>query len=48
MDKTILNIKLLYGKMGKAEKRIADWLMKNPTGMIHLSIVDLAEQCGCG
>ncbi len=48
MDRTMLNIKILYGKMGKAEKRIADWLMENPTDMIHLSIVDLAERCGCG
>ena len=48
MDKTTLNIKILYDKMGKAEKRIADWLMENPGEIIPLSIVELAERCGCG
>ena len=45
MDKTMLNIKIMYDKMGKAEKRIADWLMENPGGIIPLSIIDLAEKC---
>lgn len=48
MDKTMLNIKIMYDKMGKAEKRIADWLMDNPGGIIPLSIIDLAEKCECG
>lgn len=48
MDKTTLNIKILYDKMGKAEKRIADWIIENPGAIIPLSIVDLAEKCGCG
>ena len=48
MDKTTLNIKIMYDKMGKAEKRIADWLMENPGGIIPLSIVELAEKCVCG
>ncbi len=48
MDKTALNIKLLYDKMGKAEKHIADWILDNPGEIISLSIVDLAEKCGCG
>ncbi len=48
MDKTMLNIKLLYKNMGKAEKRIADWLFENPNGIVPLSIVDLADKCGCG
>ncbi len=48
MDKTTLNIKILYDKMGKAEKRIADWLLSNPGGIIPLSITDLADRCGCG
>lgn len=47
MDKTTLNIKILYDKMGKAEKRIADWLIANPGEILPLSIVDLAEKCGC-
>jgi len=48
MDKTTLNIKIMYDRMGKAEKRIADWLMENPGGIIPLSIIDLAEKCNCG
>ncbi len=47
MDKTMLNIKLLYKKMGKAEKKIADWLFENPNEILPLSIVDLADRCGC-
>lgn len=33
--------------MGKAEKRVADWLIANPGEILPLSIVDLAEKCGC-
>lgn len=47
MDKTSLNIKILYGEMGKAEKRIADWINENPGKLISLSIVELAEKCKC-
>lgn len=47
MDKTSLNIKLLYNEMGKAEKRIADWIFENPRKIISLSIVELAELCNC-
>lgn len=47
MDKTLLNIKLIYDKIGKAEKKIADWIFENPNGILPLSIVDLAEKCGC-
>lgn len=47
MDKTSLNIKILYNEMGKAEKQIADWIEQNPGKIISLSIVELAEQCKC-
>ncbi len=47
MDKTMLNIKLLYKKLGKSEKKIADWLFENPNEILPLSIVDLADRCGC-
>lgn len=47
MNKTSLNIKILYNDMGKAEKRIADWIMDNPGKLISLSIVELAEKCNC-
>ena len=48
MDRISLQIKLLYNKMGQAEKRIADWIFQNPGGIISYSIVELAEQCNCG
>ena len=47
MDKISLNIKVLYDEMGKAEKRIADWIFENPGKIISLSIVELAELCRC-
>lgn len=47
MDKTSLNIKMHYSKMGKTEKRIADWIEQNPGKIISLSIIELAEQCKC-
>ena len=34
MNKTTLQIKMLYDKMGGAEKRVADWLIKNPGKII--------------
>lgn len=46
MEKTLLNIKLLYDKMGNAEKKIADFLLKNPNEILPLSITELAEKCG--
>lgn len=48
MNKTALKIKMLYPKMGNAEKKIADWILANPTGLIPLSITELADKCGCG
>lgn len=48
MDRISLRIKLLYDKMGKAEKKIADWIFENPGKIISLSIVELAELCNCG
>lgn len=47
MNKISLNIKMLYNEMGKAEKHIADWIFENPGKIISLSIVELAELCGC-
>jgi DNA-binding MurR/RpiR family transcriptional regulator len=45
---TALNIKILYDKMGTAEKKIADFIMENPSAIIPLSVSELASQCGCG
>ena len=47
MDKTSLKIKMLYEKMSKAEKRIADKIFSSPGQIISLSIVELAELCQC-
>ena len=47
MDKISIKIKAMYGDMGKAEKRLADWINANPGRLISLSIVELAENCGC-
>lgn len=47
MKKTSLNIKMLYSEMGKAERKIADWIEENPGKIISLSIVELAEQTKC-
>ncbi len=46
--KTSLNIKILYDKMGSAEKKIADFIMANPSALIPLSVSELAEKCNCG
>ena len=48
MNKTILNIKIKYDSMGKAEKRIADWVMEHQDESLPLSIIELAEKCDCG
>lgn len=38
----------LYDEMGKAEKRIADYILNDPQNIIGMSISDLAENCNCG
>jgi len=48
MEKTTINISVLYDTMGKAEKKIADFILKNPKAILPLSIVDFAEACGVG
>lgn len=48
MEKTIVNVKVLYDSLGKAEKKIADFLLKDPKAILPLSIVDFAEACGVG
>lgn len=47
MDRTMLQIKITYDSMGKAEKRVADWIMTNSDKLLPLSIVELAEECKC-
>ena len=45
---TSLNVKILYDKMGAAEKKIADFIMLNPSAVVPLSVSELADKCGCG
>lgn len=47
MNKIVLNIKVLYNEMGKAEKKIADWILEHPNELLPLSIVELAEKSQC-
>ncbi len=44
MDRTTMKIELLYNEMGKSEKKIADFILKNPAALLPLSITDLAEK----
>ncbi len=41
-----LRIKSMYGNMGSAEKKVADWIMKNPGAVIDRSIIELARLTG--
>jgi len=47
MERTSLQIKILYDEMGRAEKKIADWIIANPGKLIPLSISELADECRC-
>ena len=47
MNRTLLQVKVLYDKMGRAEKKIADWVLAHPGDLIPLSICELAERCDC-
>ena len=47
MNRTLLQVKVLYDKMGRAEKKIADWILSHPGDLIPLSICELAEECNC-
>ncbi len=48
MNNTFLKIQVMYNEMGKAEKRIADWILAHPGEILPLSIVELSEKCNCG
>ncbi len=41
-----LRIKLLYPSMGSAEKKVADWIVRNPGAIIDRSIIELAAETG--
>lgn len=44
MNKTLITIKSLYSEMGKAEKKIADWVLLNPSEILPISISELSEK----
>ncbi len=47
MERTSLQIKVQYEEMGRAERKIADWILANPGELIPLSISELADHCQC-
>ena len=46
MEKILSNIGLIYDKMGRSEKKIADFILQSPSALIPLSITELAENSG--
>ncbi len=44
-NRTLLRVKLLYDEMGRSEKRIADWLLAQPDGVLPLTITEFAKAC---
>lgn len=45
MNRVLLNVKTHYDEMGKAEKKIADYVLLNPEKIPSLFITDLAALC---
>ena len=48
MNSVLMGIKVAYNDMGRAEKRIADWITNHPSELFSMSITELAGVCGCG
>ncbi len=48
MNSVLMGIKASYDDMGRAEKRVADWITAHPNALFTLSITELASECGCG
>lgn len=44
----LLNIRAAYNQFTKAEKRVADYILKCPKDVLFMSITDLAEACSVG
>lgn len=44
----LTNIKSKYNQFSKMEKKVADYILKNPKEVPFMSITDLAEACGVG
>ncbi len=43
MNRTLLQMQLLYDDMGKSEKKVADWLLSHPGEILPYSITELAS-----
>lgn len=41
-----LRIQALYPNMGKAEKKVADWILKEPEAVVGLTIIELSDATG--
>jgi len=48
MDNTLTRIQNMYPAFGRGEKKIADWILAQPSELISLSISEMAGNCGCG
>lgn len=48
MNNVLVSVKVAYDDMGRAEKRIADWITENHQRMFSMSITELASECSCG
>ena len=46
MSKILLDIKIKYENLSKTEKKIADYILNNPTDILPLFISELSETCG--
>ncbi len=42
----LVEIQLSYNQFTKTEKKIADYVMKNPTKVMFMSITELSDECG--
>ena len=42
----IMKIKVLKAGLSKSEQRVCDYIIENPTEVIHFSVSELAERSG--
>ncbi len=48
MDSILHKIRSLYGNMGPAERRVADYILEHPDDILCMSISELSALCECG
>ena len=46
MGKTVITLKTQYDNLSKGEKKIADFILRDPAAAVSLYITDLAQKCG--